>query len=280
MTIAIIMACHNRRELTLKTLRLLYGQSGLNDLFKIDVFLLDDGSSDGTSHAVSQKFPDVNIIKGAGNLYWNRGMHVAWKAAIGSKKIFKCYLWLNDDTFLFKDGLKMMLKAADETNFSSIICASICSPHDKHKLTYGGYTLNSFLTTENYPKGKIEVADIINGNCVLIPYSVCYKVGNLDWTFTHAIGDFDYSLRAKNLGVLSYSTGTFIGTCSNDFSLPKWVNPKLPLAERIKNLYSPLGNAEPFTFFIFQKRHFGVLRAIKSFITTHIRLIFPQLWTK
>ena len=47
---------------------------------------------------------------------------------------------------------------------------------------------------------------------------------------------------------------------------------------RIKNLYSPLGYAEPIPFFLFEKRHIGFVTAVKHFITIHIRVLFPQLW--
>jgi GT2 family glycosyltransferase len=145
-------------------------------------------------------------------------------------------------------------------------------------MTYGGCTLISSKTIPNFPNGKNCLVDIINGNVVLIPHSVYLKVGNLDWSFIHAIGDNDYSLRAKKLGIFSYSTGTFIGTCSDKSSLPKWCIPEVPIRERLKNLYSPLGNAEPFKFFKYQNRHFGISKALKNFISTHIRVFFPTLW--
>jgi GT2 family glycosyltransferase len=278
MTIAIIMACHNRKTLTIKCLSILYRQKGINTNFNIDVFLLDDASVDGTSQEIRAKFPNVRVIDGNGNLFWNRGMHTAWKAAIEFEKQFDSYLWLNDDTFLLNNGIEMMLKTAKMTNFNSIICGSISSPKNKTILTYGGCTISSGKSIPNIPNGNYEIADTINGNCVLIPHSVYEKVGNLDWTFIHAMGDNDYSLRAKKIGILSYSTGDFVGNCSDNNCLPKWCDPHFSFKERCINLYSPIGNAEPFKFFIFQKRHFGITKAVRSFLSTHFRLLFPKLW--
>lgn len=278
--IAVLITCHNRVMATLECLRRLYNQVGLNSNFKIQVFLVDDGSTDGTTESVFMKFPDVKIIEGNGSLYWNRGMYTAWKSAIEEDENFDAYLWLNDDTFLLQNGLQIMIAAATETNFKSIICGSIQSPDDATVLTYGGCKLINKKFQPNFPNGLLEVADIINGNCVLVPHEVYLKVGNLDWMYRHAIGDNEYSLRAQKKNVLSYSTGYFVGTCSNSNGLPKWCRPDVTIKERFKNLYSPLGSAEPFIFFKYNLRYFGFFEASKSFLSTHIRLLFPKLWLK
>ena len=70
--LAVIMACHNRREHTLSCLKALKQQS-VNGKVVVDVYLLDDGSTDGTSAAVKNTFPNVHIVEGDGNLFWNRG---------------------------------------------------------------------------------------------------------------------------------------------------------------------------------------------------------------
>jgi GT2 family glycosyltransferase len=75
-TIAVLLTCHNRRDKTITCLDSLYNCLLPSD-FQLDVFLVDDGSSDGTSKAVSEKFPSVNVIQGNGNLFWNQGMRLA-----------------------------------------------------------------------------------------------------------------------------------------------------------------------------------------------------------
>ena len=75
--IAVLMACHNRVQLTLKCLNHLYEQNGLGKDFCFQVFLVDDASTDGTSIEIAKHFPKVNITKGNGELYWNRGMFTA-----------------------------------------------------------------------------------------------------------------------------------------------------------------------------------------------------------
>ena len=125
-TIAVLMTCHNRKTKTLQCLRSLFEQDDLNKTYSIKVFLVDDGSTDGTAKAVTTNFPMITLIKGNGELYWNRGMYTAWANATLVKP--DCFLWLNDDSALYTDGLKNMLAAAMLTNYQAIICGCIESP--------------------------------------------------------------------------------------------------------------------------------------------------------
>jgi len=109
--LAVIMACHNRRDNTLVCLSALKNQK-LSRNLAIEVFLLDDGSTDGTAEAVSREFPDVHMITGDGTLFWNRGMHRSFSVAI--KREFDYYMWLNDDSVLHKNALEVLLMTSQE----------------------------------------------------------------------------------------------------------------------------------------------------------------------
>ena len=133
-TIAVLITSFNRKEKTIKCLESLFVQHATN--FFLQVFLVNDGSTDGTAEAVSRKFPEVQIIHGDGTLYWNRGMHKAWSEA--SKRNNDFYLWLNDDTFLYKEALKEMLETLVKVRGEAIIVGATCSTLDKKLTTYGG----------------------------------------------------------------------------------------------------------------------------------------------
>ncbi|MHC5831198.1 MAG: glycosyltransferase family 2 protein, partial [Nostoc sp.] len=75
--LAVIMTCFNRRETTLICLRALAQQTK-----SFDVYLTDDGSSDGTSKAVKVFYPQVQILQGNGNLFWVGGMRLAFAEAM------------------------------------------------------------------------------------------------------------------------------------------------------------------------------------------------------
>ncbi|MDD2799754.1 MAG: glycosyltransferase family 2 protein [Bacteroidales bacterium] len=276
--LSILLTCHNRQDKTLSCLQNLYRQHGLGNIFQLSTFLVDDASTDGTADAVKLLFPQVNIIDGDGTLYWNRGMYKAWEAA--SKQTFDAYIWLNDDTNLYDDAIETLINAMEETRSQAIICGTIESPTQPGEVSYGGSTYANQIFKMNQPSGALAKCDTINGNCVLVPHAVFTVVGNLDWTFRHAIGDHDYSLRAQKAGFESYTTGSFIGTCPRNATLPKWCLPEIRFTERVRNLYSPLGNSHPLHYFKYENRHFGLIIAVKHFVTIHLRVLIPSLWRR
>ncbi len=270
-SIAVLLTSHNRKEKTLECLKALYKCILPNDFF-LSVFMVDDGSSDETSIAVASTFPEVNIIQGNGNLYWNRGMHLAWKTA-ATKQDFDYYLWLNDDTNLTYNGIIELFEIVKTASSPIIVCGAICS--DRNIFSYGLMSKNgnSILPNNTREKGMY-----MNGNCVLVPRDIYKQVGNLDPIFPHAIGDYDYGLRAIKNGFEILTTKSYVGVCNQNEFLPIWCYPKTPLVKRIKKLYSPLGNAHPYYFFIYERRHLGFLVAIKHFLSIHLRVLVPSLW--
>lgn len=270
--IAVLLTCHNRREKTLYCLQHLFS-CDLPDNYTLNVFLVDDGSTDETAKHVKERFPMVTIITGDGNLFWNRGMYLAWKTA-SKEKDFEFYLWLNDDTYLFKSALRVMLSASGSSENKAIIVAATCS-QKTGKLTYSGFRDNGEMI---HPNNELQETATFNGNLVLIPKYVYQKVGNLDPYFHHSIGDMDYGKRAQSKGIKSYIAPIFLAYCEEHDTSPKWCLKELDFHERIQSLYSPLGNCHPLYFFHYEFRHFGILIAIKHFLSIHLRVAFPSLW--
>jgi len=270
-TIAVLITCHNRKDKTIQCLTALYIQQGLNKDYKLEVFLVNDASTDGTGEAVKNQFPEVNIILGNGNLFWNRGMHLAWETAAVTKD-FDYYLWLNDDTFLENNAIQFLLH---EKFSDAIVSGTTQSQHDQ-KATYGGYT--NKLRKLLIPNGNYQKSDYCNGNCVLIPKKVFHKLGNLDPIFHHALGDFDYSLRARKKGIDILVAPEFIGYCETHASSPKWRSNSLNFIKRFKNLYTPLNGCYPPEFYIFDRRHNGLLKACMHYFSINLRCLFPKLW--
>ena len=118
MKFAVIMTCHNREGMTIECLRGLY-ECKLHRGKTFDVWLNDDGCTDGTAAKVSLLFPSVNVIMGSGHDYWCGGMRRAWGAA--SKYFdYDGYVWLNDDTFLNEFRIQILCRN-DEDIFSNCI---------------------------------------------------------------------------------------------------------------------------------------------------------------
>ncbi len=269
---AVLLTVHNRKEKTLACLQTLFNCI-LPEGYTMDVFLTNDGCTDGTPEAVGKYFPQVKIISGNGHLFWNRGMHLAWEAA-QRERDYNFYLWLNDDTYLYSNALETLFFAYRDVGIDeTIICSPLQSAITK-EISYGGLGKKGLII----PDGRLQECQTMQGNCVLVPRPVFRKIGNLDYRFHHAIGDLDYGYRARKAGAKIYLASKYIGTCEKNPVRPKWCLKNVPFRQRLKTLYSPLGYAEPMLFFIYEKRHFGILTAVKHYFTIHIRVVFPQLW--
>lgn len=280
-SIAVMLACYNRREKTLACLKRLKQQK-LPEGYRYEIILVDDGSTDGTSDAVISQYPNVLVIRGTGGLYWNQGMRLAWKTA-SAKRDYDFYLLLNDDTELYDDAISRLLET--ESNLranhgkAAIVVGSTIDPADGHH-TYGGVT-----RIKNYigirfslvePGNTPLPCDTFNANCVLIPREVVSDVGILSDKFTHAMGDTDYGLRAKEKKHNCWVLPGYVGTCSNNSAKNTWLDPGLTLAERKKLLHNPKGRP-PEEWLYFVKRHAGLLWVL-AWAQLNMRLYFPHLW--
>lgn len=272
-SVAVLITCHNRREKTLICLESLFDAVLPADI-TMDIFLVDDGSNDDTSVYVKNRFPEVFIIRGNGNLFWNRGMYLAWETAINHAK-FDYFLWLNDDTVIFENALYMMLDYSQKIDNKKIIIGATSSSSGT-EVTYSGF---SFPNKKLLPNNVWQDCDYFNGNLVLIPTFVYNKVGLLDKRYHHTLGDFDYGIRASKLGFVHSLSPQCLGTCDAHETDPDWCNHTVPLFKRLKHLYTPLGN-NPFEFFVYDKRHNGLFKAFLHFFTIHLRAIFPFAWKR
>lgn len=279
-TIAVLLTCHNRRLKTIPCLRALFDCQLPYD-HSIEVFLVDDGSSDGTANAVRENFPMVRIIQGNGNLFWNKGMRLAWETACQVKN-YDYYLWLNDDTILDKKAILFLIEACEEgiikDNKPPVLCGACRAKDNSNTFSYGGR--NEFGPI--HPNGDIQKCKYINGNVVLVPRDVYNAIGNLALEYTHVLGDRDYGLRVLKENFKCYTTKTYIATCPPNLGLPAWCNPNTSLKMRWKLLHSPKGlNIKE--YIIYCKKFYGwkwIFFTVKAYMKTISPTIYKAITNK
>lgn len=265
--IAVIITCYNRREKTLACLRSLN-----NIMSSIDIYITDDGSTDGTSEAIKIEFPHAKVIKGNGNLFWSRGMYTAWKEAI--KRDYKYFLWLNDDVELLPNFMDELLYCEQLAGGNCIISGLISDKYS-NEIIYGGTNAKKQLNKES---NELQEISHMNGNVVLVPLYVVKKIGIIDPKFHHDLGDVDYGLTAIENKIKVYTTtkSVALGYKNNYCRVRKWNS---NIIYRFKRLYSPLGS-NPNINFYFRRKHFGVVNAVTYWIYLHIINIIPDIFIK
>ena len=235
MKFAVLIASHNRKEVTLGCLSRLLPQLGKDD----GVYLVDDGSCDGTATAITGLNDQrVNVIYGDGRLYWAKGMHKAWEAAVAEYDDWDGYLWLNDDTELNGDALKKLLAVNDGER---IVVGDLAN--SKGEVVYG-----------------LRDGGLFTGNCVLVPRQVYERLGMICGDYSHAWADSDYAMQARRAGVGVVSAG-IIGEVEGHPNRPSLKG--LSLRERIGMLRNPKGwNLHD--LWLYRQRNWGYCAAICS----------------
>lgn len=275
--IAILLTVHNRREKTLTCLENIYSQHNIEDL-SIKVFMTDDGCTDGTTESVNKKYPDVMIIHGDGNLFWNRGMFLAWQTAQRTDN-YDFILWLNDDTKLMNDSISRLIKFSDVVKNKSIIVGSTLESENNPVFSYGGKT-SGIKQSPLYPDDdKLKKCTTFNGNIVLIPKFVYEKCGIIDNYFHHSFGDVEYGFRTTKNGIINYIAPGYYGYCVHNNPIPIFRRKCFSLIKRYKLLYSPLGY-NPMEAFYMNRKYFSFLSSLWFSIKLHINVLFPIDHTK
>jgi len=271
MQIAVLLTCHNRCAATIACLEALSTQCLPQDT-ALTIYLVDDGCTDGTAETVLRRFPGVRIIPGDGNLYWCRGMRLAWHTAGGTAD-YDSYLWLNDDTRLFPAAISTLVlscQTAAAAGHAGIVVGSTCDP-DNGRPTYGGRQGVKVME----PSSEMQICDTMNGNIVLVPSAVFKIVGNLSADFSHIFGDQDYGFRARQAGFEIWVAPGFLGLCRRNPCQP-WTDPSVPFCQRWRNVHSPKWYPLRENL-IYCKRHYGWRGPIK-FMKLYLRVVFPGLW--
>ncbi|HEX6280047.1 MAG TPA: glycosyltransferase family 2 protein [Pyrinomonadaceae bacterium] len=201
--VAIVTPIHNRREITLQCLRSLArtDQKGLD----VSIYIVDDGSTDGSSEAISREFPDVRLIRGDGNLWFTEGTNVGIRAAMADRPDY--VLAINDDSVFDTFFLQRLVATADAYP-RSVVGPLLLLWDEPHRLFQtapvwktlaGGWKHWQRQTVWTVPDAAWEV-EIIVGNCVLIPAEAVRECGVMDSKRFPNFGDAEYTPRLKKAG--------------------------------------------------------------------------------
>lgn len=201
--VGIAFAVHNRREITLKCLRSLARIDAEN--LDVHIVVVDDGSTDGTSEAIAEEFPQVEVVKGDGNLWYTEGTNVGVRAALKHDPDY--VLMMNDDQVFDSKFLKYMVETAEK--YPRTVVGSLLLLWDTpHKLFQVAPVWNTWLgdwqhweqqTVWTVPAKPWNV-DVIVGNCLLVPTEAIRRHGLMNSGRYVNFGDAEYTPRLKRNG--------------------------------------------------------------------------------
>ena len=268
--IAVLITVFNRKCTTLKGLESLYEAiQYIGSDYHFDIYLTDDGCTDGTSDAVKEKYPQVVIVKGNGQLFWGGGMNQAWKAALETNERYDFFLWYNDDSDIFPDALRVMI---DSVSRDTVVTGAF--QNHEGSVSYGGKTENDQLIT---PNNQLQEIVKMNGNLVLIPNNVFLSVGLIDKNYIHGGGDFDYGYRVRENGFKVLLSPKYVGIADrHDEFIPRYCKKEISFSKRWQILHNPMNS--PRIYFKYNMKRDGILKALVYFFICYVGVCFPSLY--
>jgi len=202
--VAAVIPVYNRKDLTLQCLRSM--ERLVLKGIDLEIFIVDDGSTDGTSSSVSAEFPYVSIISGSGELWYTGAINLGIDAAMKAKPDY--LLLMNDDQVYDQDALQFLVESA-ERNKPSVVGALLLRwdiPHrvfqvsPTWKTLWGGWRHWQQQTIWTIPDSCWEV-DLIVGNCMLVPGDAVKRFGPMNESLFPNSGDAEFTPRLKRRGV-------------------------------------------------------------------------------
>jgi len=203
---SIVLVCWNNKEYLDPCLSSLY-QGDIKHTF--DVFVIDNGSTDGSQAMLREKYPEIKIIQNDHNV----GLAKACNQGIQNSN-GRTILLLNNDTLVDGNSLDKLVEFMLKTPDAGGAGGKLLNPDKSFQAGYANFSTLSeefFISTgignliwEGYPShiddGKIRVVDWLSSACLLLRRSALDQVGLLDEEFFIYGDEADLQYRLKNAG--------------------------------------------------------------------------------
>ena len=207
LTLSIVVVNWNGRAYLLQCLRSVFGM--LHGL-EMEVFVVDNGSQDGSVAAVRETFPKVSLIENDRNLGFAKANNQALEQARG-----RYLLLLNPDTVLKEGAIERLIEFMDGHGKVALVGPQLLHPDGSRQNSIANFPslatelLNKpflrFLFPGRFP-GKeqrysepIEVESVI-GACMLVRWEAANQVGLLDDDYFLFFEETDWCYRMRKAG--------------------------------------------------------------------------------
>ncbi len=214
--VSIVIVTWNGKRQTLQCLTSL--EKVRHNSLKLDIVVVDNGSTDGTREALAKDFPSILVISLPTNRGFTGGSNVGISQALrdGSD-----YVWLlNNDTYIAKNALSLLGVFDDPLVGIAGSKIYFAPHHEYHKsryakdeqgkvLWYGGGYIDwdnmyaSHRGVDEVDHGQYnqtEETAFVTGCSMMIARTVFDRIGLFDEAYYLYLEDVDFCLRAKRAG--------------------------------------------------------------------------------
>ena len=171
-----------------------------------EVFVVDNGSVDGSPARLKQAFPFLTLIENGENLGFARGCNVGIRAAVETGADY--VLLLNNDSVVSPGFLEPLVKYALSTPRTGLVSGKILLQSDRNTIWFAGgrvfrlygARVRGHLAVDNGSFDRCERSGACTGAMMLIPRHVLEQVGLLPEEYFFGMEEWDYSLTVSRAG--------------------------------------------------------------------------------
>jgi len=193
--VSVVVLNYNGGDVLSKCLRSLYE----SDYARLEVIVVDNGSTDGSVEAVRRDFPEAILIENRRNLGYGAGNNLGIKASRGEYIVL-----INNDVFVIRHWLKALLEACAKHKRAGFFQPKILLESDKRVINSAGNMihlagLGLCRGIGEFDRGQYDEEMEIgfaSGACVLFRREILGDVGFLDPVFFAFNEDTDWGWRA------------------------------------------------------------------------------------
>ena len=202
-----VIICYNNRTLIGDCIESIYRYVTDGEF---EVFVSDNGSTDGSVEYIREVFPDVIVVENGGNIGFSRANNAALKHATGTY-----FVLLNSDARLTAGALTIIRNYMQSHPDVAAAGGALVHEDGSPQNSVAAYpsilteTGAKFLLKAVFPKrypGKVhrfsETIDVdsIIGACMIVRKSVVEDIGMLDKDYFFFIEETDWCYRMKQAG--------------------------------------------------------------------------------
>jgi GT2 family glycosyltransferase len=215
--LTVVLVSWNTRDLLHKCIRSVVREIGTlrEQHYSAEIIVVDNASSDDTTHMVRSCFPSVRLVANAENL----GFAAANNQAI-AQSTSRYILLLNPDTILKEKSLTRMLSFMDETpdagacgplllNADTTLQQSCYRFQSPARIAWQLFYLDNLFPLARYPmarwgRSQVQQVDVVKGACLLLRRAVIQTAGSLDEQYYMYSEEADLCYRIAKEGWHTY----------------------------------------------------------------------------
>lgn len=170
-----------------------------------EVIVVDNASKEDEASIISERFPQVKVIRSDKNLGFAGGNNLSIKEAKGDY-----ILLINNDTYFKEFNIDNLIKRLDSSVKIGIVCPKLRFAWGNYPIQFAGYTPLSSITLRNKAigfgeedKGQYNIAHptpYAHGAAMLIKREAIEKVGLMPECFFLYYEEIDWSMMFTRAG--------------------------------------------------------------------------------